>query len=137
MMSKIKKIQNSRSITFRVRTSLLERLEDAIKTLPYKPTMTAAIERGIELAIDEITRATPVEVAPPAFVATHQDIGSGSWVSAGDVKLRYNISEMTLYRWERDEALNFPQPMRIKKRKFFRVEELDLWDKSISAAPSH
>jgi predicted DNA-binding transcriptional regulator AlpA len=53
------------------------------------------------------------------------------------VKLRYNISEMTLYRWERDEALNFPQPMRIKKRKFFRVEELDLWDKSISAAPSH
>lgn len=136
-MSKIQKMQNSRSITFRVRAGLLEALEEAIKSLPYKPTMTAAIERGMELAIDEITRATPADAAPNAFVATHQDIGSGSWVSAADVRLRYNISDMTLYRWEKDDALNFPQPLRIKRRKFFRVEELDTWDKGISAMPSH
>lgn len=37
------------------------------------------------------------------------------------------ISEMTVWRYERDEALGFPEPLRIRKRKFWRAADIDQW----------
>lgn len=35
------------------------------------------------------------------------------------------ISQMTLWRWERDENLGFPAPVRINRRKYFRRAEIE------------
>jgi predicted DNA-binding transcriptional regulator AlpA len=41
---------------------------------------------------------------------------------------RYGVSSMTVWRWDRDPALNFPKPFRIKGRKYRDSGELDEFD---------
>ncbi len=38
-----------------------------------------------------------------------------------------NISDMTLWRWLSDPALEFPRPVRIQRRRFWREAELLSW----------
>lgn len=40
------------------------------------------------------------------------------------------ISDMTLYRWGRNEALNFPQPTIIQRRRYWSEEDIDTWLKT-------
>jgi predicted DNA-binding transcriptional regulator AlpA len=35
------------------------------------------------------------------------------------------ISEMTIWRYERDTEIDFPKPLRIKRRKYWRVREVE------------
>jgi predicted DNA-binding transcriptional regulator AlpA len=49
------------------------------------------------------------------------------------------ISDMSLWRWLNDPVLNFPKPIRIGKRRYWREAELAAWldaqaDKSREAA---
>jgi hypothetical protein len=44
------------------------------------------------------------------------------------VLARYGISNMTLWRWDRDETLGFPQPTWIRNRKYRDADELDAFD---------
>lgn len=46
------------TITFRIDMDVRTRLEKAANTLPYKTTLTAIIERGIQLALAEIEEMT-------------------------------------------------------------------------------
>jgi hypothetical protein len=46
---------------------------------------------------------------------------------------RYNVTSMTLWRWDRDPALNFPKPIRIRRRKYRDVDELDAFDEALAA----
>jgi predicted DNA-binding transcriptional regulator AlpA len=42
---------------------------------------------------------------------------------------RYAITDMTLWRWLADTALNFPAPaMRIRGRRFWRLADLENWE---------
>jgi predicted DNA-binding transcriptional regulator AlpA len=43
---------------------------------------------------------------------------------------RYNICPMTLWRWDRDAALGFPKPVRIRRRKYRRLSELVGWERA-------
>lgn len=52
-----------------------------------------------------------------------------TYLTGPQVLKRYGISEMTLYRWQKDELLAFPKPMIIRRRKFFREEELTAWER--------
>jgi predicted DNA-binding transcriptional regulator AlpA len=46
-----------------------------------------------------------------------------------EVRRRYGgISEMTLWRWDRDPTLGFPKPVRIRNRKYRRLSELRAWE---------
>jgi predicted DNA-binding transcriptional regulator AlpA len=38
------------------------------------------------------------------------------------------ISEMTIWRYERDTEINFPKPIRIKRRKYWRVREVEAFE---------
>ena len=42
---------------------------------------------------------------------------------------RYHIVDRTLDRWIRDEALGFPQPVMINKRRYFRELALRDWER--------
>lgn len=45
-------------------------------------------------------------------------------LTARDVRDRYNISDVTLWRWERETGLGFPAPVRVRRRKYWRLGEL-------------
>ncbi len=42
---------------------------------------------------------------------------------------RYGISPMTRWRWERNAALNFPKPLKINGRCYWRIQELAGWER--------
>lgn len=42
-----------------------------------------------------------------------------------EVLREFHITAMTLWRWDRDPGLNFPPPIRIRKRKFRSRSGLD------------
>ena len=44
------------------------------------------------------------------------------------VRARYGVSAMTLYRWDHDPSLNFPKPIYIRKRKYRCADALDEFD---------
>jgi excisionase family DNA binding protein len=51
------------------------------------------------------------------------------YMSAPQVRERYNCSDMTLWRWLHDEQLRFPKPITIRRRRLFDVDELDEFDR--------
>lgn len=56
-------------------------------------------------------------------------------ISAKDVRhLLGDVSDMTLHRWLGDEALNFPRPVYIRKRRFWREADLLPWLEERAAA---
>jgi predicted DNA-binding transcriptional regulator AlpA len=44
------------------------------------------------------------------------------------LRQRYGVTEMTLWRWERDPLLEFPRPLIIKGKKFYDQAELEAWE---------
>ena len=46
---------------------------------------------------------------------------------------RYKITPMTLWRWDHDPDVNFPKPLRIKKRKYRDESELEVWERTRAA----
>jgi predicted DNA-binding transcriptional regulator AlpA len=47
-----------------------------------------------------------------------------TYLPAGQVRARYGVSDMALWRWLRDEALRFPAPIRIHNRRYWKLAEL-------------
>lgn len=41
-----------------------------------------------------------------------------------------DISEMTLWRWERDENLAFPKALTINGRKYYSLDEIGAWERT-------
>lgn len=52
------------------------------------------------------------------------------YLTGPQVLERYQISEMTLHRWQKDDRLGFPEPMIIRRRKFFKEDELVAWERA-------
>ena len=49
-------------------------------------------------------------------------------IPASEVRaLLGGITDMTLWRWLQDEQLAFPQPIRIKTRRYWRYCDLNAW----------
>jgi DNA-binding transcriptional MerR regulator len=46
------------------------------------------------------------------------------------VRARYGVCDRTIARWERDEALKFPQPTVINGRKYYDENALTEWDRA-------
>lgn len=56
-----------------------------------------------------------------------------SYITGPQVMARYQISEMTLYRWVNDPKMEFPQPIKINRRRFFLETELIAWERRRAA----
>ncbi len=53
------------------------------------------------------------------------------YLSAAAVCLRYDgKTRMTLYRWCKDPALDFPKPVKIRGQNYWSISELDAYDAS-------
>jgi predicted DNA-binding transcriptional regulator AlpA len=53
-----------------------------------------------------------------------------TYLRAGAVRARYSVSDMSIWRWLRDEALGFPAPIRINRRHFWNLAALEAWEAS-------
>ncbi len=45
------------------------------------------------------------------------------------------VSEVTLWRFQRDPKLGFPTPVRINARLYFKADEIDAWIESHQHTP--
>ena len=54
-----------------------------------------------------------------------------TYLMAKQVRARYGVSDMCLWRWLRDAATTgFPQPIRLGKRRFWKLSELEAWEEA-------
>ena len=44
------------------------------------------------------------------------------------LKTRYGVTEMSIWRWERDPLVGFPDPIIINGKKFYDLDELEAWE---------
>jgi predicted DNA-binding transcriptional regulator AlpA len=58
------------------------------------------------------------------------------FLSGPKVDARYGISPMTRWRWQRSLTLNFPKPIDINGRKFWKVAKLEAWERSRTPPPA-
>ncbi len=56
------------------------------------------------------------------------------YLSRRGVRQRYGISNMTLWRWERDPRLKFPKPIEINGRFYQDLSVLEEWERSRAVA---
>jgi len=58
------------------------------------------------------------------------------YLSATQVRNRFgNISAMCLWRWLNSAELNFPRPIYVNRRRFFREDEILAWESSRRQKP--
>lgn len=46
-----------------------------------------------------------------------------------------NISDMTVHRWLKNDALGFPQPTYINNRRYWRLGDLVSWENAQASKP--
>ena len=51
-----------------------------------------------------------------------------TYLPAAQVRARYGVSDMSLWRWLKNEELGFPHPIRINNRRFWRLNDLETWE---------
>jgi predicted DNA-binding transcriptional regulator AlpA len=69
--------------------------------------------------------------------AIRDDLPGETLISSATVRARYGgdrpISDMSLWRWLKDPDLNFPKPIVIQRRRFWRLAELRAWERQREA----
>jgi len=58
---------------------------------------------------------------------------TGSLMPAKKVQQRYDIADRTLDRWLESKTLAFPKPVVINKRRYWRIAELETWERTRAA----
>ncbi|MBB4215580.1 putative DNA-binding transcriptional regulator AlpA [Rhizobium sp. BK212] len=51
------------------------------------------------------------------------------YLTASQVKQRYKISEMSLWRWLHNERMDFPRPIVINRIRRFKEADLIAWER--------
>jgi hypothetical protein len=46
---------------------------------------------------------------------------------------RFDVVSRTVERWERDRRLGFPQPLKIHGRKYWKLSDLEDWERTRAA----
>ena len=65
---------------------------------------------------------------------SEQDDFAKLYITATQVRARYgSIADMTLWRWLADPSLAFPRPLHINRRRFWRLDELEDWERAQAA----
>jgi predicted DNA-binding transcriptional regulator AlpA len=63
---------------------------------------------------------------------------SDVFLTARDMRRRYgNVSDMWLYRREHDADSNFPKPIRISGRRFWRLSDVMRWESRLGQEICH
>ena len=55
------------------------------------------------------------------------------WLNGAQVARRFSISQMSLWRWLNDAELEFPAPVQIRERNYWRLEDIVEWERRAAA----
>jgi len=58
------------------------------------------------------------------------DSATDVYLTGPQVRARYSVSEMTLYRWQNDLKVDFPKPMKVNTRNFWLLADLVKWERA-------
>jgi len=88
------------------------------------------IERGVSKGSFEAMKkiAEALKVTVDDLVYKEFDMTRPTYLTGPDVRKRYGVSAQTLIKWVKDETLNFPKPLSIRRRNFWPIEELEAFD---------
>jgi len=53
-----------------------------------------------------------------------------TFLTGPQVQARYQRSHVSIWRWVRDPALSFPQPLQINRLNYWRLVDLEAWEAS-------
>lgn len=53
---------------------------------------------------------------------------SEMFLSGPKVAARYGVTAQTLWRWSCNEALAFPRPLIVNRRRLFKIADLEAWE---------
>lgn len=62
--------------------------------------------------------------------------GDGPLLPARGVWSRYGVTDRTLDRWLANDALSFPRPLVINRRRYFRERDLIAWERRRASSKS-
>jgi len=51
-----------------------------------------------------------------------------TFLTGPQVQARYQRSHVSIWRWVRDPALGFPQPLQINRLNYLRLADLETWE---------
>ena len=57
-----------------------------------------------------------------------------NFLTARQLRIRYDVSDMTLWRWLHDPELNFPRPTIIRRRRYWPATAVEQWEGSRAKA---
>jgi predicted DNA-binding transcriptional regulator AlpA len=65
----------------------------------------------------------------------HSPSAGQRWADAAEVKARYSVSDMTLWRWEKDPRVEFPAPVKLgaNGKNYWWLPRLIAWEASRAA----
>lgn len=55
---------------------------------------------------------------------------AAQYLPARKVWERYGITSMTLWRWVREERMGFPAPIYLGRFRFWRLADLEAWERA-------
>lgn len=55
------------------------------------------------------------------------------FLTGPQVQRRYQRSHVSIWRWRHDPALNFPTPLRINRLLYWRLSDLEAWERDQAA----
>jgi len=60
-------------------------------------------------------------------------MSTDDYIGARKLRQRYDTSDQSIWRWLHDDELNFPKPIYIKGRRFWKVSQLEQWERARAA----
>jgi predicted DNA-binding transcriptional regulator AlpA len=67
--------------------------------------------------------------------SAHQPaVTDGPLLPARQVWLRFGVCDRTIDRWLAQPGLGFPRPIIVNRRRYFRLQEIEGWERSRAAA---
>lgn len=54
------------------------------------------------------------------------------FLTSAQLRERFKVSAMTLWRWERDEELRFPEAVRLGRAKRWRRADIEKWESTLA-----
>ncbi len=61
---------------------------------------------------------------------TNQKTENQEFLTGPQVQQRYQRSHVTVWRWLQDPALSFPQPVKIQRLNYWRLSDLEAWERA-------
>ncbi len=61
---------------------------------------------------------------------TKLDQDTATYIPGPKVRTRYNVTDMTIYRWLNDEDMDFPRPYYFGRFRYWLLAELEAWERA-------